>query len=225
MSLKSFIVMFAGGLLLVFGFVNCGGGFETAGDGSGSFSSVGLPGATVNSVRVSEGSPIMSGQSLGSLAAEKTLIFWIDMEMFTQGTVFIWDHTLGEGLESCDQVTSIDSQVVYLKCPLGGQLEISVTAVLGSDEELVREVVTVYGEGEEPDPGIDDPVDPTPTINGAVLYANNCAGCHGGVDNSNKRNRSAAAIQTAIDRNTGGMGFLSNLSTEEVQAIADALAN
>ena len=35
----------------------------------------------------------------------------------------------------------------------------------------------------------------------------------------------AEEIQAAIDGNRGNMGFLSSLTPEEVQAIADALAN
>ncbi|ORJ63354.1 c-type cytochrome [Geothermobacter hydrogeniphilus] len=59
---------------------------------------------------------------------------------------------------------------------------------------------------------------------GTTLYANNCAGCHGGLDTSSKAGRGAAAIQAAIDNNTGGMNFLSSLTATEVQSIADALA-
>jgi predicted CxxxxCH...CXXCH cytochrome family protein len=58
---------------------------------------------------------------------------------------------------------------------------------------------------------------------GATLYADNCAGCHGALADSNKQNRSAAQTQTAIDNNIGGMGYLSGLSADEIQAIADAL--
>ncbi|PNU20039.1 hypothetical protein C2E25_09640 [Geothermobacter hydrogeniphilus] len=58
---------------------------------------------------------------------------------------------------------------------------------------------------------------------GSTLYANNCAGCHGGLSTSSKAGRGAAAIQAAIDNNTGGMNFLSSLTANEVQSIADAL--
>jgi mono/diheme cytochrome c family protein/chitodextrinase len=65
---------------------------------------------------------------------------------------------------------------------------------------------------------------PPPTTDGAALYTNNCAGCHGALESSAKAGRTAAQIQAAIDANTGGMGGLSGLSATEVQAIADALA-
>jgi predicted CxxxxCH...CXXCH cytochrome family protein len=68
---------------------------------------------------------------------------------------------------------------------------------------------------------------PTPLPPGApdgpVLYHDNCAGCHGALDVSSKKGRTSSGIQEAIDNNTGGMGFLSNLSATEIQAIADAL--
>ena len=63
-----------------------------------------------------------------------------------------------------------------------------------------------------------------PPVDGATLYTTNCAGCHGALESSTKQGRSASQIQSAIDANTGGMGGLSTLTTNEVQAIADALA-
>ena len=62
-----------------------------------------------------------------------------------------------------------------------------------------------------------------PAPDGATLYANDCAGCHGALASSSKAGRSAAQIQAAIDANYGGMGSL-NLTATEIQAIADALA-
>ncbi|MDA8427737.1 MAG: DUF5666 domain-containing protein [Geobacteraceae bacterium] len=62
-----------------------------------------------------------------------------------------------------------------------------------------------------------------PALDGAALYAANCAGCHNALANSSKRGRTATQIQTAINANTGGMGFLSFLTPAQVQAIATAL--
>ncbi|MBU0676467.1 MAG: CxxxxCH/CxxCH domain-containing protein [Proteobacteria bacterium] len=64
--------------------------------------------------------------------------------------------------------------------------------------------------------------DPTPA-DGATLYADNCADCHGDLTFSRKQNKSAIQIQSAIDTNLGGMAMLSSLTATEVQAIADAL--
>src|SRR5689334_9691010 len=61
-------------------------------------------------------------------------------------------------------------------------------------------------------------------LDGASLYAGNCAGCHGPLATSGKKGATIARIQTAIAGNTGGMGTLSSLSTDQLQAIADALA-
>lgn len=64
----------------------------------------------------------------------------------------------------------------------------------------------------------------TPVVlNGFALYADNCERCHRAIGNTDINNRSAAGIQRAIDNNEGGMGFLSSLSADEVQAISDAL--
>jgi cytochrome c553 len=54
-----------------------------------------------------------------------------------------------------------------------------------------------------------------PAIDGAALYSSRCSGCHG-----NMGNRSAAQITSAINANRGGMGFLSFLTTAEIDAIA-----
>lgn len=71
---------------------------------------------------------------------------------------------------------------------------------------------------------VPDPV-PAPTpVDGAALYTTNCANCHGPVATSNKLGTTAALTQAAIDKNIGGMGYLSTLTSAEVQAIADALA-
>jgi mono/diheme cytochrome c family protein len=62
---------------------------------------------------------------------------------------------------------------------------------------------------------------------GARLYADNCAGCHGAIDAIRMMSpgrRSASNIQDAIDRDRGGMRFLSRLTAAEVQAIAEAIA-
>ncbi|ABB32413.1 lipoprotein cytochrome c [Geobacter metallireducens GS-15] len=62
-----------------------------------------------------------------------------------------------------------------------------------------------------------------PALDGAALYAANCAGCHNPLATSTKRMRTAAQIQAAINNNVGGMGFLSTLTAAQVQAIATAL--
>lgn len=62
-----------------------------------------------------------------------------------------------------------------------------------------------------------------PVLDGAALYAANCAGCHGALASTGLRGRTAAQIQAAINGNVGGMGFLSILTSAQVQAIATAL--
>ena len=65
---------------------------------------------------------------------------------------------------------------------------------------------------------------PTPVLDGTVLYASSCAGCHGVLASSAKAGATASRIQTAINSNTGGMGALSTLTPAQVSAIATALA-
>ena len=69
---------------------------------------------------------------------------------------------------------------------------------------------------------------PTPSagpavVDGAALYAANCAGCHGALATSRKQGATAVRLQNAISGNVGGMGFLSKLSAAENQAIVASL--
>jgi outer membrane biosynthesis protein TonB len=57
---------------------------------------------------------------------------------------------------------------------------------------------------------------PVPVIDGAALYNQYCAGCHG----SGKRGKSAATIQSAINSNVGGMGSLKTLTPAQISAIS-----
>jgi len=59
-------------------------------------------------------------------------------------------------------------------------------------------------------------------LDGRVLYANNCASCHGQIDVSTKRNRTAAQISTAFGT-VPQMNFLSTLTPAQVSAVADSL--
>ena len=66
---------------------------------------------------------------------------------------------------------------------------------------------------------------PGPTIDGAALYASNCASasCHGPLATSSKRDRTAADIQNAIN-GVPAMSSLKSLSQAQIQAIANALS-
>jgi cytochrome c5 len=59
---------------------------------------------------------------------------------------------------------------------------------------------------------------------GPALYELVCAACHGDLADSEVEGESAAKIREEIEENEGGMGPLRVLSANELQAIADALA-
>ena len=67
------------------------------------------------------------------------------------------------------------------------------------------------------------PTGPMP-LDGAALYTSNCQPCHGALTSSNVRGTSSNLTRTAINGNTGGMGFLSTLTDSQIQAIVEALA-
>jgi hypothetical protein len=78
-----------------------------------------------------------------------------------------------------------------------------------------------------PPPVTPPPVTPPPTgLDGAALYAANCGSCHGPINAIRllpASNRNVADIQRAIGNNKGGMGFLSTLTVQQLQAIVDAM--
>lgn len=61
-------------------------------------------------------------------------------------------------------------------------------------------------------------------LDGDDLYDLVCAGCHRDLADSQVKDEDAAEITEAIEKDKGGMGPLSALFPEEIQAIADALA-
>jgi mono/diheme cytochrome c family protein len=63
-------------------------------------------------------------------------------------------------------------------------------------------------------------------LDGKILYANNCAGCHAGLDVSAKLNKTSTEISNAIANNAGGVmgsAALKALTAAQVQAIANVL--
>ncbi|MGE4133844.1 MAG: DUF1587 domain-containing protein, partial [Bdellovibrionales bacterium] len=65
-------------------------------------------------------------------------------------------------------------------------------------------------------------VSPNTALDGAFLYAKNCAACHGTLESSNRKGRSSAQISSAIAV-IPQMMPLSTLTSSEVQAIAKVL--
>jgi hypothetical protein len=60
---------------------------------------------------------------------------------------------------------------------------------------------------------------------GPLLYGLVCSGCHGNLDNSDVRGEDAQEIREKIAEDEGGMGVLSILSNEEIDALVAALAH
>jgi len=58
---------------------------------------------------------------------------------------------------------------------------------------------------------------------GQALYESMCMGCHGQLSASTKVGATLGRIQSAINGNAGGMGYLNTLSATDLQLIASAL--
>ena len=86
----------------------------------------------------------------------------------------------------------------------------------GDDYETPEDIY----DGDEPDAEIDE----EPSLDGAALYASYCASCHGSLAVSSKRGATAQQITSAIG-NVGSMAGLSSLSSDEIQAISESLAD
>jgi mono/diheme cytochrome c family protein len=63
----------------------------------------------------------------------------------------------------------------------------------------------------------------TAATDGASLYSEKCAGCHGALATSSKAGVTLARVQTAISTDIGGMGALSSLTSTQLDAIVTAL--
>ena len=63
------------------------------------------------------------------------------------------------------------------------------------------------------------------STDGATLYATNCAGCHGALGSSTKKGITLSRLQNATNNNIGGMGFLSQLTATQEQAIVAVLSS
>ena len=63
----------------------------------------------------------------------------------------------------------------------------------------------------------------TPTSQGAALYLQYCSSCHGDLVESARKGYTAEQIQNAIGAVPGKQELLGNLTTTQIQEIADAL--
>ncbi|MCM2311077.1 MAG: DUF5666 domain-containing protein, partial [Steroidobacteraceae bacterium] len=132
-----------------------------------------------------------------------------------------------------DEDQDIDAATFFARA--GGQIvdvegSWNGTTLTATQAEIEREsggVVPPPPPTSPPPPTPPPPPPPPSGLDGAALYASNCSGCHGAITAIRlmpASNRNVADIQRAIGSNKGGMGFLSNLTAAQLQAIADAMA-
>lgn len=206
-------------------FNNCGQ-MKAVGEDSAGLSSKGLSkipfGEEHPSILIAPFSKLYSLQIFEAIAKQRTISFAIDHTAFPAGTQIIWDHQLNDGGQFCQQTSDVNDWIIHYDCPVEGSLILDVVAVLpdNSKKRFVAQVDVLKEPGLIP--GDDEPGPEEET--GAGLYAEHCASCHFSLPSSVKKGRSALQIQNAISSNTGGMRTLSGLTAEQIQKIADALA-
>jgi mono/diheme cytochrome c family protein len=61
------------------------------------------------------------------------------------------------------------------------------------------------------------------STDGAALYANHCASCHGSLPGTDVGGEDAGDIREAIEENEGGMGMLGFLTSAQIRAIGEIL--
>lgn len=103
----------------------------------------------------------------------------------------------------------------YLSTLTSGQLQSIVTAL--------NPIIVPPTPTPTPVPTLTPVPIPTPVVDGAALYNNNCAACHGALDVSRKKGTTLTRLHNAIVNDVGGMGYLSTLTAAEEQAIVTAL--
>jgi hypothetical protein len=205
----------ASAVLAVVGFMNCSQMESVLNEGNVELSTSGH--------LVGTSGVMFSAQPLHQITIERPLVFYTQPDLFEQPVRrFFWDHNLNN-TAFCNQTDGELPHSVIITCDQSGELGLFLIVEYenGIDETYFASV-EVLAEPGEPGPEEPGPVEPIP-LDGQQLYTVSCAGCHGAGPTSEKRNRSAGQIQNAINANLGGMGLLSNLSSEEVAAIASYL--
>jgi fibronectin type 3 domain-containing protein len=120
-----------------------------------------------------------------------------------------WSTTSGVTTATGTPITNVVSPYLHQPLDAATTYFYIITAVNGAGEGPASSQVSAT----------------TSAIDGVALYNANCSNvsCHGPLATSSVRGRSAAQIQAAINANLGGMSFLSFLTPEQIQAIANVL--
>jgi mono/diheme cytochrome c family protein len=147
-----------------------------------------------------------TGVAVSASGANQVTVSWQPVSGATSYDIY-WtnDPTHVMASMGATQITGVASPYHHTNLAAGTVYAYVVTALNASGESIESSIASAT----------------TPALDGVALYAANCASCHGSLATSAKKGRTASQIQAAIN---GGMGALSNLTTAQVQAIADVLA-
>lgn len=140
--------------------------------------------------------------------ANQVSLSWSAVSGATSYNIY-WSTTSGVTTASGTKIAGAASPYVQSGLAAGTACYYVVTAVNSAGESAASAQATA--------------TTAAPAIDGAALYSQYCAGCHGALASSNKRKATASQIQAGISGNIGGMGSLSSLSAAQIQAIATAL--
>jgi mono/diheme cytochrome c family protein len=102
---------------------------------------------------------------------------------------------------------------------VGGMGSLSTLTAL----EIQAVVAALNPPGSTPAPLATSTPSTSSNQDGASLYSANCAVCHGALGSSAKVGTTLSRLQSATNNNIGGMGFLSQLTVTQQQAIVTVL--
>jgi fibronectin type 3 domain-containing protein len=162
---------------------------------------------SVTTATVSGSLPAAPSGVSASGATNQASITWGSVSGATSYNLY-WSDTSHVMKNMSPRITGVSSPYRHTALSAATGYFYAVTALNASGESLESAVVTAT----------------TSSQDGVALYGSSCASCHGTLTASGKKGTTALQIQVAINGNRGGMGTLSTLSAEQIQAITDVLA-
>ena len=154
--------------------------------------------------------PAMPAAPMGVMATGGTnqvTISWSPVSGATSYNIY-WSTASGVTVSTGTKISSATSPYIHAGLSAGTAYYYIVTAVNSAGESAASPQVSA--------------ATAQAAIDGAALYAADCASCHGPLASSGKHGATASMIQTGIS-SISAMNHLSTLTSAQIQAIATAL--
>lgn len=214
---KDYIKFYVAGAFLVLLFQNCGG--------------AGTPVSSSNQSSSSNGTSPQAINLLSTVVVSNVQLVF-NIANLRAGATVNWGSSLNQNTP-CIEVNSTNSGDYTVVCGLGGT--VLVTALITQSGQTPVYISSRFRLGTGPLPTVigGPPPVPTPTPKPAtgqllvdqLVYAPNCAHCHGDIDYSGVRGATLQQLVDAIRGNVGQMAFAATLTPQQLDQIIFALNN